>query len=450
LRAAAFRPDSADSFLGVASVTIVGDRGDSIVLRVDAAPGLLEGLGAPLQLAVRANDLVQRYSLSTLRAGTTVYRFSQRDTVLLSYEMSRQVRGVIASDDFRIVQFIGNAQLLRIHRPWVLSAITRAPDSPAGCVITEASQVVCDDTILVSPFVAPPENIGGTFTSREGTGQSIPITITLNPSVRLVTTKIYDPTWAGNTMVAYDSAGNALGSVSFTYSGQYGVNHPNEQTIARRGIRRIDLTPPDMEYVSYDVSFEVDTCPSTGDSILDSPQVQTALKVALDSSNPNATAGTGVKKEHGGLIWRMPDGSFLAQIITDPTISSATECTYNLTGVPTPPPDPSAYYVAIFHTHPYSLREAVYQCPADPGEPLPAQTRGDGRPIAMGTPDLNGGGSNEDWDAASQFSSGGYVINKSGRVYKFTPGTVVGQRRFNTNKWEWKKPSTPGCMTHTL
>lgn len=197
-----------------------------------------------------------------------------------------------------------------------------------------------------------------------------------------------------------------------------------------------------------------DNCPPNGDAPLDpsgsapldTREVTDTLLKALTLSNPNATPGTGVKKEVGGIIWQRVggDGTFFAQIVTDPLLVTATECSWIISGQP-PAPEPMAHPVAIFHTHPSSTGEDIYECVAQPNQQPLAQYLGDAKPVPKATPDLNGGGSPDDWNAANTWPQ--YIINKDGRIYRLDAGTPLNQQKNNLNRWEWKKPKVAGCVT---
>jgi hypothetical protein len=72
---------------------------------------------------------------------------------------------------------------------------------------------------------------------------------------------------------------------------------------------------------------------------------------------------------------------------------------------------------------------------------------GDGKLVPTAAPDENGGGSDNDWIRADSSSFPSYVINKDGRVYKLVPGTADTLRAKNPNKWEWKNPTVPRCLS---
>lgn len=196
----------------------------------------------------------------------------------------------------------------------------------------------------------------------------------------------------------------------------------------------------DLDYNDNILSlhFTPPTCPPSGDPVVDAAAVRHGLRDELAASNPNATPGSGSKLEHGGVIWQRPDGSLFTQDITDP---GATECQWQSPGAFNPP-EPGAVGIAKFHTHPQSYQEPTYGCPGNY-----AKVVGDHLPVAHGAPDQNGGGSDADWDSGTGDGFPMYVINKDGRVYRLDPNTPKNQRPNNSHRWEWKNPSSPGCIT---
>lgn len=447
LRAAWANPDSAHTTIALGQIVLSGNDGDSVTLRASGASAL-GAVGGEEQLVVRTDGMEARYSFGELAAGVTVYRFTTSRAVELSYAITRAVRTIPGDEDsFSLVELAGNARVVSSNRPWVRRNGLRTIFAPASCVVNQQNQVVCGDSVSVSLFYSPPSgNIGGTFTSTFNSGSSKLITVLFSKPVRLGTIKIYDPTYAGNQAIAYDSTGTAIGSISFPFSGQPGVNHPSEMTLARRMIRRIDLIPADTDYVAYDLSFELDSCPALQDSVLNTAQVQNALKQALSQSNPDSVPGTGKISEHGGAIYKMADGSIQAFQITDPTIVFANECTWYFLKPPPAVPG-SLYAFATFHTHPAVTGQDVYGCPTNAGQTPTAQTLGDGKLVPQADPDAGGGGSPSDWGFVNSEGMSNYVINQIGHIWRLDPNVPPNQRNSNTNEWQWKKPTTPGCVS---
>lgn len=167
------------------------------------------------------------------------------------------------------------------------------------------------------------------------------------------------------------------------------------------------------------------------------------MNIGLVLVFPDATPGSGVKKEHGGLVWKGPAGSYYTQEVVDP---NATECGYNsdvlqpaiAAGPPIPGSDPVP--VATYHTHPSGLLEPTYGC----GNGWAANPN-DGKPVATANPDDSkaGGGGPEDWGLTTQ-GFPVYTITKTGRIYRLEQ-TWINNRSKNPNKWELQ--SNAGCPT---
>ena len=187
----------------------------------------------------------------------------------------------------------------------------------------------------------------------------------------------------------------------------------------------------DTDYNDVVISVQVIFhCPPTTDSVLNTDSVRLGLSDALIRSNPNATPGTGLKREHGGIIWRAPDGHIYTQLVFDP---NSTECTYDpkvLIPAALSPPIDSSEALATFHAHPSGNFEITYGCPGW------AQTPNDIRPPAKAFPDdpASGGGSVDgDWKSLSGYPM--YVITKTNRIYRLDPQWISNPSQ-NPNKWD--------------
>ena len=265
-------------------------------------------------------------------------------------------------------------------------------------------------------------------------------------------------------LIAYDANGNMLAAAPLELIDPTDCSPPwlpdnitygakGTVTVAVGIIARVEITPFSPLYLpggynaiqTYDVTLAEGTvapCDSTGDPILDASNIVPSLQNALKQSNPDATPGSGVKKEQGGAIFKRPDGTYFTFAALDP---NATECHFDLTKISLTPPvsDSGAILVAVYHTHPSGTNEPTYGCTPVKGKPQ-AQTRNDGLPVPKAAPNTNGGGSPDDWGAANQgFPQ--YVINKDGYLWRLDPGVAESDRRRNTNKWNWKK-APPGCL----
>jgi len=166
---------------------------------------------------------------------------------------------------------------------------------------------------------------------------------------------------------------------------------------------------------------------------LDDPAIRQAFEDAMVASNPDSLPGTGKRKETGGIIWRMPDGSIKATLVPDP---NATEChTDPFTQMDSVKPDPQAIPLASYHTHPSYDGEDIYGCSPTPTGQRLAQRLGDGLPVPAAAPNDSaaGGGSPADW--ASTASGPAYTITKNNVVYRLDPNVPRAQRGNNRNRW---------------
>lgn len=164
-------------------------------------------------------------------------------------------------------------------------------------------------------------------------------------------------------------------------------------------------------------------CPPTGDSVLDSKAVRDALIAALSASGPNLPPHQ--RKEHGGIIYRLPDGTYLVEDIPNQHTGAAVTCGYRM-GPGNHPP--GGTQIAIWHTHPHFPNDTAYNC-------RPAVDPPTGLKPYLVDPRLNGGGSDADWDAASpEFPV--YVINALDEIIRLNAGVAKGSpREQNTNRW---------------
>lgn len=191
----------------------------------------------------------------------------------------------------------------------------------------------------------------------------------------------------------------------------------------------------------------VGPCPTTGDSVLDSPGVIDSLKAALLRSHPEATPGTGMMTELGGVVWRRRNGTFF---LTSLTPLSTTECGITLPGAPyvPPPSETGSTVIANWHTHPSHDSTDVYGCPPNNGV-VRAQHLGDGHPVPLAAPRSNGGGSDDDWDGTDANAAPNYVIDSDGDIWRLDPGTAPSDRKNNSNHWTWNHDSA-GCAVRVI
>lgn len=193
--------------------------------------------------------------------------------------------------------------------------------------------------------------------------------------------------------------------------------------------------PPDQtgdRAISW--SFDIGLlCPPTGDQALEDAGVRQALLDALAASNPS-DPDPAQSKEQGGIIWRMPDGTFVAEPVVDP---NATGCSYKAAnGTFTPPPGAVPY--ADYHAHPNS-KNRLQTHASYPSQLQPNET-------GFSDPDFNGGAGKNDWNGATQSGYPTYVISVSGTVSRLDPGVDATQQPNNHNRWTWDKTGLSKCF----
>jgi len=279
---------------------------------------------------VRIDGTQQAYALSRLAHGVVVYRFDAAKSVQFRYALTRAVVSSIPDGQFHLHQ-LSSGSATKMFGPWMAGTSAVAAPSSLGCDITVQSGTACGVTYTASPFFAPPTNIGGTFTSQAGTSASTTITITFVPAVAIFQAVEHDPTFAGSKMVAYDSTGTKLDSISFKFTGTPGDNVPDTETVTGQGhlISRIDLIPAAADYVSYDASFAVDypVCPPDGDPLMD----RTIVRQQMAQIYTQSGVGSPTFKEIMIAVYRNTDGSL--SVIQPPTqVGTACTVTFPLSG----------------------------------------------------------------------------------------------------------------------
>lgn len=301
-------PDSALGTLFLADVALSGKLGAEVSLQLVSSQSLDLALPQDMWVSVSVGSSEKRFPLSALgSARTVIYRFETPGVVHIRYALSRGSVQAIPLSEIRLTQYVTFAEILTANRPWVrLRSLAFDFSTMSGCFVAAASSNVCGIDVTADPFWGQ-SNVGGTFQSTEGNGISAPITIMFAAPVTAVTVTVYDPTFAGNAARIVDSAGIALGTVYFKYSGQSGVNVPDTRTIAHTGIRRLDLLPGPEDYVAYDVAFDTapqppgpPPCPFPPLASFDSITTEYG---SVDPTHPDPT------KPHGGRDYKIPSGT---------------------------------------------------------------------------------------------------------------------------------------------
>lgn len=266
LMSALAMPDSLDSPVVLGELTLRGQAGDSVALQLTADSTVLAALTADEMVTVAADTVRRSYSLRDAASSIIVYHFDSAGAATLRYTLNRRLatapRGAV-----RLVQRSG-AAILAATTPWVRSPLARDASMLAASALADSGNPACDTEVRIFEngtycganihFIqAVPadafEGAGAAFQSDPGHGVSHPITITFDKPAAEVTVTIYDPTWDGNTMAAYDSAGNGIGFVAFPGNHTPGTLTKQDGHV-EGAISRIDLTPAPGDYVAYSMT----------------------------------------------------------------------------------------------------------------------------------------------------------------------------------------------------
>lgn len=177
-------------------------------------------------------------------------------------------------------------------------------------------------------------------------------------------------------------------------------------------------------------------CPTSGDSVLDNEAVRQALIQGLAASGSDLPPGQ--RREHGGIIYRMPDGSYIVEDVPNALTGPRMTCAY-LLGQPSPPPGGTP--LARWHTHPHLPGDTAYNCSVNDV----------GTVAYVVDPRGNGGGSDPDWDATTPEYPTGYVINKLNEIVRLNYGVAKGApRKANPNRWWIDRNDVRSCLTRRL
>jgi len=146
----------------------------------------------------------------------------------------------------------GGGNLVGAERPGVLASGKAKPGDGGG---VSAFSYYCSGVAGFYGYQIAPYCTGGPFggfQSTSGTGYQSAITITFANTVSSVTLTALDPDYFGNSMVGYDSNGNAVASVLFYGDNAPGTYTTDTRTISYPGIKTVVLTPNSSDYIAYD------------------------------------------------------------------------------------------------------------------------------------------------------------------------------------------------------
>lgn len=411
LAAARHRPDSA-SPVHMAEVLLRGTPGEAVSLSLSASTGLRDAFAGQGHVLVTVGGRQpQAVPLAALAGPVRVFTFDSEDTVRVTYHLARDLQGTLKGT-FELVQHLSRGTVLTSSRPYARRSGEASLLGPCP-VGSSTFGSVCGVTFNISPWAAG-DHFGATFQSDPGSGASRPITVSFSTrAVKSVTVKIYDPTWAGNEMVARGVGGVELGRESFNFSNVFGQNIPDTRTISAPGIRSVVLIPstggPDGDYVAYDMNIVPDSAcdPIWPDPWLRDPDVQQGM-----NSQWQAEWDKGFnRKEPGSWIFEDPATGEYELVPGEVIFQDQCEIKLN----PTPPTVPGKVARAWWHGHVLS-----------PDLPVPAGCRNYREGDVVGN-----GISVEDEDFAAESGHPGYGLDED-QLFKVEPNG-------NWNGMPWTK-----------
>lgn len=256
--------DSTDGHVLVGTVTVAGQPDDTVFLKVESGAPVPPVFGTTARVFAAIGASQSAFAPAALSPRAVVHIFTSSDTIEVTYTVSAGDAG--PPDSLAVLQELtGGAIVLGATRPWIDGGGQTAPAAPftspdeGTCLVTPVPPTgpICGTTVTFTPVPvpAPPvPGVAGGFQSQAGTGLQPPLTVQFIPSVNGVSITMADPDFAGNQMVAFDSAGAEIGVVAFDGDGQPGRNFitRSRKSLTVDGIARIELRPAPGEYVAYD------------------------------------------------------------------------------------------------------------------------------------------------------------------------------------------------------
>lgn len=262
-------PDSVNLPVEIADVSLLPASDDSVLLTVTGDTASIAALGDAEIVDVTDGTTEVRTSLQALRSPRAVWSFTSTNPTTLHITLNRALAsppsGSIA------LTMATTAAVVSAVRPWIapseVAAISaqrkRLPGSrtadlaPTQCTSAAVSRSgnFCGVNVSFSS-VAPADafmGFGATFQSNPGHGASHTITISFDQPVLSVAVTVYDPTFDGNSMTAFDAQGQLIGSVPFPGNGRPGVLSIQSGFLIG-SISKLVLTPGAADFVAYSMN----------------------------------------------------------------------------------------------------------------------------------------------------------------------------------------------------
>ena len=306
-RLARTHPDSSGKVL-LAAVRVLGGVGGSVSLLLDAPDEFWDSAPASARLAVTVNGNRQHVPLLALAGEHVVHRFASSGAVAeITLELQRELPEAPKAA-LQLVLRVTNGHVADARRPWM--ALPRGPSFTVTASVDSACPfnapgTWCGVAVGIAPFHQGTVWTSTGFQSAPGNGVSSTIRITFSTQVRDFRVSVYDPNLDNNRVVAYDSSGVVIGSVTVPGDHTPGQQPPTiyPVLIEVAGIRAVDLIPDTGEYIAYDGASFVPVCDSTVSAIIaEYQQFQVNLQPSCaDFANAGGTTNFSWERLNGGF-----------------------------------------------------------------------------------------------------------------------------------------------------
>ena len=191
------------------------------------------------------------------------------DSTILHVSLNRALADGVTGNVY--LTSIASALVYGSARPWLVAwgpslgfHVTRLAsrstrllaDLSPGCSASDSVSIplsgsYCNGTVTFIPDVVSADAFGATFQSPpHGHGVSHNFTVIFNPPVSSVTLKVFDPTFTGNQMQAFDIHHTSIATVTFAGNQTPGRDDPQTGTISG-SIALLDVSAAPADYVAY-------------------------------------------------------------------------------------------------------------------------------------------------------------------------------------------------------
>lgn len=261
--------DSSSAPVLLASATLSGNTGDSLVLRLAGDEMVLAAIPADELLTVEIDGVPFTMALRDAAAGAVVHRFIDARPVAVRYSINRRIQRALRGS-IALTQ-VTAARVVELQTPWVWAAalargahLDIAPGDPQCTQMLDVSQnaTYCGVAVFIDPWASADAFLehGATFQSDPGHGQSRDIFISFVEPVQKVEITAHDVTWGGNRVTVYDSTGLVLKDELLPGNNTPGVYSTAVVTAAApdtgAGITTVKLATVVGEYIAYSMKVQ--------------------------------------------------------------------------------------------------------------------------------------------------------------------------------------------------